>query len=72
MRKRLEEVTAIFPKIRIFIENTMEEMRKSSWPSKDQLLESTLLVFVVFVALAAYCAGIDRILYLIVRYLISF
>lgn len=63
---------SIFAKIRIFIENTMEEMRKSNWPTRNQLLESTLLVLVALVITAAFVAGVDQILYRVITFLTTF
>jgi len=63
---------SIFAKIRIFIEDTMEEMRKCSWPSREQLLESTLLVLVTMVAVSLFVFGIDQFLSWLITFLISF
>ena len=63
---------SIFAKIRIFIEDTMEEMRKCSWPSREQLLESTLLVLVTMVVVSLFVFGIDQFLSWLITFLISF
>ncbi len=60
---------SIFAKIRNFFLNTAEEMRKCTWPSRDQLVESTLLVIVTLIILSAYVCGIDLILIEIVKFL---
>ena len=56
-------------KIRSFIEDTMEEVKKCSWPTKDQLFESTLLVLIVLVVLTVFVAAVDQILFFFVRLL---
>ena len=61
-----------FGKIRSFIERTMDEMRKCTWPTRDQLLESTVLVLVVMAVSSLYIFGVDQILYHVINYLISF
>ena len=61
---------SFFEKIRSFIERTMEEMRKCTWPTREQLLESTVLVLVVMAVSSAYIAGIDHILYKILIHLL--
>ena len=61
-----------FGKIRSFIERTMDEMRKCTWPTRDQLLESTVLVLVVMAVYSLYIFGVDQILYHVINYLISF
>ena len=50
---------SFFGKIRSFIERTMDEMRKCTWPTREQLLESTVLVLVVMAVSSAYIAGVD-------------
>lgn len=60
---------SIFAKIRNFFLNTAEEMRKCTWPSRDQLVESTLIVIITLIVLAAYVFGIDWILIKIVKLL---
>ena len=66
-RKNERYLTMI--KIRSFIENTMEEVRKCSWPNKDQLFESTLLVLFALVVVSAFVAAIDWILFSILKLL---
>ena len=59
-------------KIRTFILETLDEMRKSSWPTRDQLFESTILVIVALILSTVYLAGIDQILFRAVRFLTTF
>ena len=59
-------------KIRTFILETLDEMRKSSWPTRDQLFESTMLVIVALILSTVYLAGIDQILFRAVRFLTTF
>jgi preprotein translocase subunit SecE len=56
-------------KIRSFIEETMEEVRKCSWPNKDQLFESTLLVLFALVVVSAFVAAIDWVLFALLKLL---
>ncbi len=63
---------SIFAKIRTFLTETMEEMRKCSWPGRDQLLESTLLVLVTMVLVSAFIWVIDQIVSKVITFLISF
>ena len=60
---------SIFAKIRMFFLSTAEEMKKCTWPTRDQLIESTLLVLVTLVILAVYVAGIDFVLIKIIKWL---
>jgi len=59
-----------FGKIRSFIERTMEEMKKCTWPDRQQLLESTVLVLVVMAVSSAFIFGVDHILYKILIHLL--
>jgi preprotein translocase subunit SecE len=48
-------------KVRRFISDTVAEMGRCTWPSKQQLWESTILVVVAMVILAGFVAGVDEI-----------
>ncbi len=62
----------ITEKIRTFILETLDEMRKSTWPTREQLFESTILVIVALILSTVYLAGIDQILFRAVRFLTTF
>ena len=68
----MPEMGVITEKIRTFILETIEEMRKCAWPTRDQLFESTILVSVALILSTIYLAGIDQILYRAVRFLTTF
>ena len=59
-------------KIRSVIFDTVEEMRKCNWPTRDQIFESTILVIVALIITTAYLAGVDQILFRIIRFLTTF
>lgn len=67
-----EKMGVLVDKTRSFIENTTEEMRKSNWPSRDQLFESTLLVLIALVVATLYVSGIDQILFRAIKFLTTF
>jgi preprotein translocase subunit SecE len=54
-------------KIRNFVEETVEELRKCTWPSVDELKGSTLVVMLTIAILGAYTVGVDWILSAIMR-----
>lgn len=54
-------------KIRRFISETIAEMGRCTWPSRQQLWESTLLVVVAIVILAGFVAGVDEIARIVIR-----
>jgi len=46
-------------RIRQFIADTMNELRKCSWPERRELYESTILVIVAVMILALFVAAVD-------------
>jgi preprotein translocase subunit SecE len=46
-------------KIISFFQDVVKEMRKVTWPTKEELLESTRIVVVVCIVLAAFAYVID-------------
>jgi len=54
-------------KIRNFIEETVEELKKCTWPSVDELKGSTVVVMLTIAILGAYTVGVDWILSAIMR-----
>ena len=50
-----------------FLKETMVELRKTSWPSKDELKKSTLLVLGAVGIVAIWIGGLDAIFGLITR-----
>lgn len=49
-------------KIINFVNDVVKEMKKVTWPSKDELKESTSIVVVVCIILAAFTYAIDMML----------
>ncbi len=43
----------------VYIGETQDELKKCNWPSKDELWNSTVLVFVVLAALGLFTIGSD-------------
>jgi preprotein translocase subunit SecE len=50
-----------FETTRRFIADTMDELRKCSWPSREELFESTMLVIVSVAILAVFVALTDEV-----------
>jgi preprotein translocase subunit SecE len=46
-------------KIIAFLTDTVKEMKKVTWPSKDELRESTVIVLAVCGIIAAFVFGVD-------------
>ena len=58
----------VMGKVRHFFVEIVEEMKRCTWPSKSNLIESTLLVIVAMVGLAVFVAVVD----IIARYFVKF
>ena len=51
-----------FEKFRVFLKSVREEMRQVSWPTREELVGSALVVFVGVVLLASYIGVCDFLL----------
>ncbi|UCC44463.1 MAG: preprotein translocase subunit SecE [Candidatus Zixiibacteriota bacterium] len=49
-------------KIQKYLKETMAELRKMTWPTKDELIGSTIVTIVVSSIVAAFIFVVDRIL----------
>ena len=54
-------------RIREFIREVLAEFRKVTWPSRQQLIDSTAVVIVVTVVVAFFLGGVDIVLARIVE-----
>jgi len=54
-------------KIVKFLKEVVAELRKVTWPTKDELVGSTIVTIVVSLIVAIFIGIVDRILTLIVR-----
>ena len=59
-----------FLKISAYWAEMMEEMRKCTWPTWDELLGSTVLVTVSVVLLGVFTCGVDKICTIIIKAII--
>jgi len=56
-------------KARAFINDTITELKKCSWPQREELYESTILVIVTVLFLALFVALVDIISDFTIRWL---
>ena len=56
-------------KIRKYVKETMAELRKMTWPTKDELIGSTIVTVVVSVIVAAFIGIVDQGLTFIIKQL---
>jgi preprotein translocase subunit SecE len=61
----------MFEKIKHFFSETRVEMRKVTWPTRDELKESTKIVIVATFVVTLFIGFIDEILTLLVRRLLG-
>jgi len=61
----------MFEKIKHFLSETRVEMRKVTWPTRDELKESTKIVIVATFVVTLFIGFIDEILTLLVRRLLG-
>ena len=54
-------------KIIAFFQDVVKEMKKVTWPTKAELIESTKIVIVVCVVLAAFTYVIDMLISMVLK-----
>lgn len=57
----------VVTRIREFVQEVLAEFRKVSWPSRQELVNSTTVVVVVTLVLAFFLGGVDIVLARIVE-----
>jgi preprotein translocase subunit SecE len=67
----MSEDKNIFVKTKGFLGDVVLEMKKTSWPSKQELTESTGLVIVFILMLAAFVGAADWLFQKLLTLLIS-
>jgi preprotein translocase subunit SecE len=58
-------------KIIAFFEDVVKEMKKVTWPKKDDLRDSTIIVLVVCLLIAAFVYVIDQGLSFALKFILS-
>lgn len=61
----------MFEKIVRFLKETRAEMRKVTWPTRDELVESTKIVIIATIVVTIFIGIVDQILTLIIRRLLG-
>jgi preprotein translocase subunit SecE len=61
----------MFEKIRKFLSEMVAELKKVTWPTRDELKESTKLVIIATFVVTLFVGLVDQILTLIVRRLLG-
>ena len=58
-------------RFRTFLSEVMVETRKVTWPTRDELVESTKIVIIATLVVTLFIGVIDQILTLIIRRLLG-
>ena len=58
-------------KVNKYFNETMQELRKVAWPSRQELIGSTIVVVVMSVLVAAFIGVVDQVLNRLVNLLIK-
>jgi preprotein translocase SecE subunit len=53
-----------------YVQETMRELKQCSWPSREELKGSTVVVIVAFALLSVFTVGVDLVVAFLVRQLI--
>lgn len=61
----------MFEKMRKYLSEIMAEMKKVTWPTRDELKESTKLVIIATFVVTLFVGLVDQILSLIIRRLLG-
>jgi preprotein translocase subunit SecE len=61
----------MFEKIRKFFSEIVSELKKVTWPTRDELKESTKLVIIATFVVTLFVGVVDQILTLIIRRLLG-
>jgi preprotein translocase subunit SecE len=61
----------MFEKVRRYLGEIMVEMRKVTWPTRDELKESTKLVIIATFVVTIFVGLVDQILTIIIRRLLG-
>jgi preprotein translocase subunit SecE len=62
----------LIEKIRTFVKDVRSEMAKVSWPTREELKDSTMVVIVVTLAFAFFAFSVDRLLSSAIKLLFSY
>lgn len=63
----LKRISNFFKKIPEFFQDVKKEMKKVTWPTKNETINKTLIVIVIFVIFALILGGLDAIFTMILR-----
>jgi len=57
----------VLEKVKKFLKEVNAELRKVTWPTKDELIGSTIVVVIVSLVVAIFIGIVDRVLTAVIR-----
>ncbi len=57
-------------KFRQFLDDTWKELKRTSWPNKDEVVGTTIVVIVFVAIVAAWLGAVDYVLALVQKYVL--
>ncbi len=61
----------MFKKLRKFIEESIQELKKVSWPKKDEIIGSTIITIIAIIIMSSVLGIFDLSFYELVKFLMS-
>jgi len=58
----MEKIRKLYEKVRTFLKEVKVEMKKVTWPTREDLTTYTAVVLIVVVIVAIYIGVVDKIL----------
>jgi len=58
-------------KFRQFLSDTWKELKRTSWPSKDEVVGTTIVVIVFVAIVAAWLGAVDFVLALVQKHVLG-
>lgn len=68
-RQKIEDMTNPFLRVRDFLNEVAIELKKSSWPTRKELIDSTIVVSVTVLILGVFIALADLIFLKLIAFL---
>ena len=57
-------------KFRQFLDDTWKELKRTSWPNKDEVVGTTIVVIVFVAIVAGWLGAVDYVLALVQKYVL--
>ena len=70
-RELTQDKPKLFDRIREYLKDTRGELRKTSWPTRQQATNLTLIVLAVTVAMALFLGALDFVFAALVRAIVA-